>query len=263
MIRNIRRLNSSGAVFIELALSLPLILLLIAAILFISELINAKGQLRLAVTEGPRFAATRGNSHFFSVSNTNKTVHGPLETFITSGQSGTLPEILYLGINREIAKSNYSTSPTQWHVAADANASIYDFSRAHPIDVYALAYTYGMLRNGIPGIKYPCDPDPDGDSSVGRGCMLCQITNPLSNKDTCEKLDDRSADTTSACPYDRALPNVGVICMYHPSGSIAQIVDKFIRFFSKGNGGLPEMFLSASTYPPGVDTGGGHGGGAN
>lgn len=255
MSRLLSRNTSTGAIFIELAVTLPIILMLIGAILFLSELINAKGQLRLAVSEGPRLATTRGNMFFFSSGDENKTANSELDTFVEGNQAGVLPSILYLGISEPTARSNYSTSPTQWHMLSDETSPVYSFSTAHPIDVYALAYTYGILRIGIPGIKYPCDPNPTNPRD-GRGCLECKVATPLSNKNTCTK-HDGTADTSSACPYDRALPDTGIVCMYHPAGPAAQIIDSMIRFFTRGNGGLAEMFLSASTYPPGLDTGGG------
>ena len=255
--------KSSGAIFIELVASIPLILLLIGAIIFISEMISAISQLRLAVTEGPRLAITRGNS-LFNYSTAYKTVNSDIEFFVQDAahRNGDLPAILYSGVSEADAKNFYNTPPTQWYRVDDVITSADPISMAHTIDIYALAYTYGMLRLGIPGIKYPCNPN-DSTASDGLGCVICQVSDPLPYfGDPCPTDDGAGGPPHHpSCPFDRANPDVGVICKYHPAGATSRMVDRMIRFFSRGNGGLPELFLTASTYPAGIDEGGGGVGG--
>lgn len=250
--------NSAGAVFIELVFLIPIILLLISSILFISELINAKGQLTLAVSEGPRLASTRGNNYFFKEGSEAKTVNSNLNNYIKG--TSALPSILYSGFDAAEAENTYQSVSGCWKKLGE-NENCSPISEAHPIDLYALAYTYSMLKIGIPGIKYPCNPT-DENSNSDDGCMLCVIAVPLPRiTDVCPSSLDTDPNPHLSCPFDRALPDVGVICSYHPAGATANIIDRMIKFFSNGNGGLPEMLLTASTYPPGVSSNSGGGGG--
>lgn len=243
----------SGAIFIELVFTIPIILLLIGSIIFMSELINAAGQLRLAANEGPRFATTRGNKFFFLDGVTETTVHSGLDNYING--TGSLPSLLYSGFSTNDAEAAYGSTDACWKKLKEGE-SCSPISEAHPIDLYALAYTYSILRIGIPSSKFPCNTSVENSSS-DEGCIKCVIAAPLPRTSDPCPIDD-SGNKHLSCPFDRALPDVGVICSYNPKGTSARMLDRLIRFFTRGNGGLPEMLLTASTYPPGIQDGTGN-----
>lgn len=231
-----------GAILVELALTFPILLLIIYFLLFFAYAMNARAQLASATFNGPLLAATRGNQAIYGsqalMSDLNISTSDP--KFISIFKYPTT------GINEPPDWDN--TIMTQWAVyPEDYVGSQYtlDDASVPRIYPYALAYTYQQAKLGLgPGIRYACLPNKEAENA---GCLNCRVI--LSQTEI-----DRFADSGYRSIYD-PVP-ISISCVYQFPAFFSRPIGALLGLFG---GGFEEVTTSVSTYSLG-STGGGDNG---
>ena len=159
-----------GAVLIELAISIPLLLAIFFGGLWFIVLQNVQSQLEHVVSNAPFAAITRSNPLLFDPSTSppfDGAAVGAIDNFISNPSAGTLPPLLFHYKNANLGDATTAFilySGNGWAEPDDATTPV-----TQPA-AYMLAYAYEGLRLGIgPTLSYPCLPEEHA------GCALCKV----------------------------------------------------------------------------------------
>lgn len=231
-----------GAVLAELALSLPIFLLLVYIIIFVGVMLNAKASLGNAMGTGLRLAATRGNDFAIGQeilpilsewhrtgSLSNPELDLLYQVLFANVSHGSPPEYL----NRYKACLLGDTFP-------QASAQINNLNDLPAPYLYTLVYLNEALRKSIGNqVKMPCRADgaaPICDSGSwnyqisdddGPGCVSCQLLNP----------DDPSGGGQYS-GTEFPLSRMAVECAYEPDNLITRPIVGLFRLLGMDGFGL-------------------------
>lgn len=226
-----RLADSVGAVFVEVAISLPIFLLAILGVLYFSVIQNDRAVFSSAVARNPRVAVTRGDM--------NPDLIDPIGDYLNSGSfTPALNPLLYFGEGiDEVSAEDFYTNVVFEDLITDGPpppptgpATISAMPAAY---WFVLAFIFQEMRVGAsPGLRYPCDPLEDGS-----GCMYCRFLNPEGYWDengVYAGTDFRYTDQGELPPTDRMV----IDCSYQPDGGPLQRPFAALqRFLSIGGGG--------------------------
>lgn len=209
--------DERGAIFVELAITLPVILALLFFIYWAYLAIGWRDSISVAVYNAVDLAIGRGDPVLIGIASTGELesnsavgliagidnyVNGTssfstaanlgsngVAGILNSGHAGINPEQEY---NESISRQGWSGSPV-----------LSDFPRQA---LYAMAFAYQMLEDALPGdTRYPCDPagttPPDGP-----GCLICTVGTPAQTM----------LPANAGVPTDR----FAIECQYKPSGEL-------------------------------------------
>ena len=255
-----------GAVLIELAVSIPLLLLIAFFTLWFCIVQNLRAQLEYVVKNAPYVALARGNPAFYSNGGSGSQI-AVVNNFILSGASWTqdqMPRAFRFkapGANiTEDAKiyydsgdwaiTGYDSTSGQYtyetrSIWAYANDYVADIPYAQYSSALVLATAYEGLHMGVGDtLSYPCSP-------TQAGCAKCRVVVPT------------GADGAALAAYwGNPLvdpPQLQLVCAASPPEPFHSLFKVGMRLF--GGSDVPNPILVASTLP-GYTGGGGTGNGA-
>ena len=256
----------AGAVLIELAVSIPLLLLIAFFSIWFCVVQNLRAQLEYVVTNAPYVAMARGNPAFYSDGTTGAQI-AVVNDFINNGASWTqdqMPRAFRFkapGANiSEDAKAYYDTAGN-WAITGydpDLGGYVYEASSiwnyanggmsptpyARFASALVLATAYEGLHMGVGDtLSYPCSPTQPG-------CAKCRVILPAGN----------DPDALSAYWGNPLVdpPQLQLICAASPPEPFHTLFKVGMRLFGGDN--VPNPILIASTLPGQIDDGS-HGGG--
>lgn len=255
----IHRVSHTGAVLLELAVSIPLLLLIAFFALWFSVVQNLRAQLDFVVTNAPFVALARGNSQFYG----NGGVGGGIEMvndFLASipANQTNIPRALFyrsggVSISEDALQYYGKYGGGDWAVTGfDVDGNLTYESRSiwnHPSNYIKyssanlLAAAYEGLHLGVGNtLNYPCSP------ASTPGCAKCRVILP-------PEADQTSFDNPIKVP-----PQLQLICAASPPEPFYSLFKAGMRMF--GGTDVAKPILVASTIPAytGGDEGGGGGG---
>lgn len=209
--RDANRLNSSnmnqrqsGAALIELAIALPVLLILLFFVMYVSHLMSARAALSTAVNS-VRIAATRANLPI------SPTLVTDVEDF---NKDRLQPLLASKELEEEAFSSDAVNSYKQFYQSQYPGISkgLPDLERE---DLIGMIYAINIVRQSLGNhVKTPCK-DP--------GCLLC-----LSVPAPWTYAPPGQATTVTAPPPGARF--VGVSCEYRPDVNVLSVLNSLIQF---------------------------------
>lgn len=150
---------------VEIAFCLPIAMLFIFGIAWISFWLHAKSSLDSALNHSIRLAATRGVQE-----TVGSAIIQDVQDFTNGyGMSTDLQDLLTYNVPWD------STVETYYDDLTEATFSSHTLQQLPPEYIYFYIYVGEALRQSVGDyVKYPCDPtEPDG-----AGCLSCAPLNP-------------------------------------------------------------------------------------
>lgn len=205
-----RKKREAGAALVELAIALPVLLLLLFCVMYVSHLMSARAALSTAVNS-VRIAATRANLpkspqlvediKFFN--------EDKLHPLLAS--SGLEQEAFSDGINgyKQFYQSQYGKSK-----------ELSDFEIE---EILSMVYAINIVRQSLgKQVRTPCK-----DS----GCLLClPVPAPWA--------DDPNGLTNTITTPPPGARFAGIYCEYRPDLNIINVINSFIRFINPTSQGF-------------------------
>lgn len=209
---------------VEVALLFPFFLAGLLLFIWIGVRFNARASLSAAISNAARLASTRGAR----TEADEKLVGEDLISVIDSWKSGTGSSDF-----EKLMKSpdiDYNTA-MDFYDAYSVKIFGGETLDALPVTyTYTLAYINEALRMSLGGyVRYPCDPEDDGDPQDGAGCVGCTFLHP-------EYLNDAEF---SGDPPERV---IAIECKYQPSNSLLAPLQALIGIIS-GNANFTRILV--------------------
>ncbi|MCB0332902.1 MAG: pilus assembly protein, partial [Bdellovibrionales bacterium] len=184
-----RNRSEDGIGLVEIAIALPIFLVMIFGILWASLYYHAKITFTEALPSAAKKAFTRGDFGKYK-----NTLHAPIDCFYyfrtgsdnyapISNDGCSLEEGSYWdSVGEALYYHNSSPTETEPDDALEIYDAMADYCGSESVIndlprpyLYTLAYFYSTLRQSIGSqIRYPCDPR----AQDGSGCVLCDFELP-------------------------------------------------------------------------------------
>lgn len=152
--------KSSGGVLIEFLITLPIFLIIILSIVWISAIHNAHTSLDFAVANGVRLAVTRGDPEITSE--------------FKPGMNRLIDKVTDAKISSDVTfKQIFVNDPKGDVNYAPSKAIISSLPTTHRL---ALGLTYQYMRESVGSmVKFPCDPEDETEPDKKKlfGCLNC------------------------------------------------------------------------------------------
>lgn len=224
-----------GAVFVETLIILPVFMVIVFLLFWMSYLSFAKYTLANSVNTGVLAAVTRGDADVYSCgvpSIAGISRYANDQNRYSDKARSWDPNLNQLITNMEDC-SNPIEIYNQWMQASGSsiNASLQAYP---PQALHALIYTLELFRTSLGGalVRFPCDPDLPGPEN-GLGCLRCQVMNAMEM----QAIVTSGSETSLTCPTyeeDRfggqqvCLDRIGIKCTYAPTGLILASILGFL-----------------------------------
>lgn len=197
---------------VEIAIGMPLFLLLIFLLINVSAARDANSAMTMAVGPGIRLGITRGNSNLMGgglidgIDNFDWTKSASLQLFMSEGLAGGV---------------SYAQQVYDSNSQAVFGTDFKDLPKAY---LYSIAYINQFMKESLgKRVRYPCNPSQDSEDPTidprGPGCLLCQFINPAYTG------TEDLYDSFGAPPTDR----FGIACYYSPDNVVMRGVDHILK----------------------------------
>ncbi|MCB0346152.1 MAG: hypothetical protein KDD66_13625 [Bdellovibrionales bacterium] len=194
--------SQRGAIFVEVALFLPLFVSVFFGFVFFSTATNAYMSLEYSVGF-VRYAFTRGDAYRVGKDDVIDAVRQ-----WRSGDSTDLEKMLNHGVSSSSLSYYDDMARDVFGYGCGISLSLSDLPDSY---VYALVYVAQVMRQSIgdTDVRYPCDPNGSGPDD-GAGCLKCSLMHAT----TASSAYGPSDPTPSFCDIDYNANWVGVSCDY-------------------------------------------------
>lgn len=220
--------KDTGAILVEIALTLPIFLILILFILWYATYANARSALTTSVLHAPSLGVTRARSEFIDSG------FYPLHHY-TGALTPDYDGLLYSSVDIASARDYYgSVDPNFFRFEDGTNPGtlcpiipLEDLPKAY---IFTLAYAYLSMKQSTDNqLRFPCDPNTED----GGNCMWCYFKQPhedIKNPWTCSDTDE---------VLDLMTRHFTLVCEYSPSNVIYDAIRSLgAQFFNKPNIGV-------------------------
>lgn len=231
-----------GGYLVEFALGLPVVLLLIFIVIWISVILHARSTLTVVLGQALRLAATRGDSSLVGTD-----IIPDIQAW-TGDPAQVAPPA---SLNQFLASPDLEAT-TYWDYyntvsldpvfggVAGTSGSV-RLNETQPEYIYALVYFNQSLRQSIgPTVRFPCDPT----LADGSGCVSCVFLNPNSLFSNAVGPQD-PWDTAVDGPIPRR--RLGMECQYRPSSVFLDPVVKLLRIIA-GPAAISPIIITRTKY---------------
>jgi hypothetical protein len=209
-----------GAVFLELLLGLPVMLMVIWLFIYIGIIFNLRASLTSAMDNSVRNALPRSA---LSLSlPPGRFLYGALDDLCgaLSSSDPKLDQLLFSGVDRAEGLTYYDNQSRHWKDwyggsnSVDTAQGLFCSQPLH--NLYAIIFTSVIMKNAVGNtIRYPCDP-LSSERGHGAGCMSCIALNPCSLN---------TAQVSENCPEETLFHRIVLECTARPAGVIVAPFD--------------------------------------
>ncbi len=216
--------SQCGAAMLELAIAVPVLLLLLTAIMYLAHLMSARAAITTAVNS-VRIAATRAHMPVPTK------VFQEIEGFNATGNASKHLQTLLA--SKELENAAFSTSGKNSYNDFLKDASQFpapapELMKLEKEDLISMIYAIGIVRQSLGNhVKTPCQ-EP--------GCLLC-LPVPPPWADAPPGLPSTFADKPVRAHF------AGIRCEYRPDGFISSVLNSLNGFMNPGSGDLSPIIF--------------------
>lgn len=213
-----------GGALIELAIALPVLLILLSSVMFVAHLMSARAAITTAVNS-VRIAATRAHMPVPTK------VFQEIESFNATGNASKHLQTLLA--SKELENAAFSTSGKNSYNDFLKDASQFpapapELMKLEKEDLISMIYAIGIVRQSLGNhVKTPCQ-EP--------GCLLC-LPVPPPWADAPPGLPSTFADKPVRAHF------AGIRCEYRPDGFISSVLNSLNGFMNPGSGDLSPIIF--------------------
>lgn len=201
-----------GIVLIEIAIGIPVFLILFFLLLWMSNVNNSRSALTHAIRVGVRGGGTRGNENLMnqkrwlislSSLNDDEALLLPIDRYAVGNAS--FDTFKHLIVSKDLEDKFQNVSDLQLPTSKGVS-----FPKSCVTCLYALVYVYEYMKSAVGGdVRYPCDPADLDDSKRGDGCLQCSFT---------------PVPVPTGVPSPLSDENFMISCRYSPAMTLHRII---------------------------------------
>lgn len=229
-----------GATMLELAIFMPLFLVVLFILIGTALIYNAKSALHVAVNN-VRYALTRGQSELVG-SDIITDIQG-WKAAPSTVPPGRLPDLLATPAEQADAFSGGlldKQTEIGFPSCSNSGGGACQFVDLPASDIYAHVYVAQTLLQGVgAAVRIPCDPN----AANGAGCVLCRSLNE-------SEFDDTPSDPSDgAQPLDPSYNTnwIGIECQYRPSSVWIKPIEGMLALIGGGHAQHKLVITARST----------------
>lgn len=216
---------TSGATLVEIAIFMPVFLLLIGSVYLISIYLNASTALSSSMATAVRLAITRGNPTLMGQDYNSGSLQ-TIETFIDSVTGEFPSDKLSMIASDEFTPDEAIDYYNDKVSFVFSGVALRELPKEY---IYSLIFAIQSMKLNVGSLRYPCDANPQTNPTDFAGCFQCYFLNPDTGQFT-EDFDSCATLGPDCVPRDR----MAFYCEYAPDSPLISMIAGIFNFLSIG-----------------------------